>query len=641
MLHTFRFQQHTWLPVGLEKTWRRGRWGFLCTSLACVYPTRLPFRECLDPIFTGTAGPLGPNFLHILTQRVQFYLMVQFSLARGLPTPLGYPSGNVWIPYLRGQQVPWGRIFYIFWHSESSSTLWYSFLWLARFQPHSATPPGMFGSHIYGDSRSNGAEFFTYSDTARPVLPYGTVFFGWRASNPTRLPLRECLDPIFTGTPGPLGPNFLHSLTQRVQFYLMVQFSLASALPTPLDYPSGNVSMPYLRGQQVPWGRIFYIFWHSASSSTLWYSFLWFARFRPHSATLPGMFGSHMYGDSRSLGAKFFTYSDTARPVLPYGTVFLGWRASNPTRLPLRECLDPICTGTAGPLGPNFLHILTHRVQFYLMVQFSLACALPTPLGYASGNVWILYLRGQHVPWGRIFYIFLHSASSSNLWYSFLCLPRFQPHSATPSGMFGSHIYGDSRSLGAELFTYSDTARPVLPYSTVFFASRASNPTRLPIRESLDPICTGTADPWDRIFYIFWHSASSSTLWYSFLWLAPFQPHSATPPGMFGSHMYGDSRLLGAELFTYSDTSRPVLPYGTVFFGSRASNPTRLPLRECFYAIFTGTAGPLGPNFLHILTQRVQFYLTVQFSLARALPTLLGYPSANVWIPYLRGRQVL
>ena len=379
-------------------------------------PTRLPLRECLNPIFTGTAGPLGPNFLHILTQRVQFYLMVQLSLAPALQTPLGYPSGNVWIPYLRGQLVPWGPIFYIFWHTASSSTLWYSFLWLARFQPHSATPPGMFGSHIYGDSRSLGAEFFTYSDPARPVLPYGTVFFGSRASNPTRLTLRECLDPIFTGTAGPLGPNFLHILTQRVQFYLMVQFSLARALPTPLGYPSGNVWIPYLRGQQVPWGPIFYIFWHSASSSTLWYSFLWLARFQPHSATPPGMFGSHIYGDSRSLGAQFFTYPDTARPVVPYGTVFYGSRASNPTRLPLRECLDPIFTGTAGPLGPNFLHILTQRVQFYLMVQFSLARGLPTPLGYPSWNVWIPYLRGKQVPWGRIFYIFWHSASSSTLW---------------------------------------------------------------------------------------------------------------------------------------------------------------------------------------------------------------------------------
>ena len=171
----------------------------------------------------------------------------------------------------------------------------------------------MFGSHIYGDSRSLGAEFFPYSDTARPVLFYGTVFFGSRASNPTRLPLRECLDPIFTGTAGPLGPNFFHILTKR-------------------------------------------------DHSTLWYSFLWLARFQPHSATTPGMFGSHIYGDSRSLGAEFFTYSDTARPVLPDGTVFFGSRASNPTRLPLRECLDPIFTGTAGPLGRNVLYILTQRV---------------------------------------------------------------------------------------------------------------------------------------------------------------------------------------------------------------------------------------------------------------------------------------
>ena len=278
------------------------------------------------------------------------------------------------------------------------------------------------------------------------------------------------------------------------------------------------------------------------------------------------MLGSHTYWGSRSLGAEFFTYSDTAQPVLPYATVFFGSRASTTTRLPLRECFDPIFTGTAGPLGPNVLHILTQRVQFYLMVQFSLARALPTPLGYPSGNVWIPYLRGQQVPWGRIF------------------------------------------------FTYSDTARPVLPYGTVFFGSRASKPTRLPLLECLDPILTGTAGPLGpNFFYIFWHSASSSSLWYSFLWLARFPPHSATPPGMLGSHIYVDSRSLGAEFFTYYDTARPVLSYGTFFFGSRTSNPTRLPLRKCLDPIFTGTAGPLGPNFLHILTQRVQFYLMVQF----------------------------
>ena len=186
------------------------------------------------------------------------------------------------------------------WQSASSSNLWYNLLWFARFQPHPATPPGMCWSHIYGESRSLGAEFLTYSDRACPVLPYGTIYFGSRASNPARP-------------------------------------------------PSGNVLIPYLRGQQVPWGRVFNIFWQGASSSTLWYNLLWLARFQPRSAPPLGKFSSHIYGDSKSLGAAFLTYSERARPVLPYGTIYLGLRASNPVRPPLRECFNPIFTGTASP----------------------------------------------------------------------------------------------------------------------------------------------------------------------------------------------------------------------------------------------------------------------------------------------------
>ena len=85
--------------------------------------------------------------------------MVQFIFFRALPTPPCPPYGNVLIPYLRGEQVQW-------------------------------------------------AEFLTYSDRARPVLPYGTVVFFSLASNPTEPPIRECVDPIFTGRAGPLGPNF-------------------------------------------------------------------------------------------------------------------------------------------------------------------------------------------------------------------------------------------------------------------------------------------------------------------------------------------------------------------------------------------------------------------------------------------------
>ena len=171
--------------------------------------------------------------------------------------------------------------------------------------PPRPPPTVMCWSHIYGESRSLGAEFLTYSDRARPVLPY-------------------------------------------------VQFTLARALPTPPGHPSGNVLIPYLRGEQVPWGRIFNIFWQSASSSTWWYSLFFFARFQPHPAPPTGMCWSHLYGESRSLGAEVLTYSDRARLVLPYGSIYFGSRASNPTRPPLRECVDPIFTGRAVPLGPNF-----------------------------------------------------------------------------------------------------------------------------------------------------------------------------------------------------------------------------------------------------------------------------------------------
>ena len=210
------------------------------------------------------------------------------------------------IPYLPGEQVPLGRIFNIFWQSASSSTLWYNLLWLARFQPHPATPPGMCWSHIYGESRSLGAEFLTYSDRPRPVLPYGTVYFFFARFQPHPAP------------------------------------------------PYGNVLIPYFRGEQVPWGRIFNIFWQSASSYTLWYNLLWLARFHPHPATPPGKWWSDIYGESRCLGAEFVTYSDRARPLLPYGIVSFFRALPTPPSPPLRECVDPIFTGRAGPLGPNF-----------------------------------------------------------------------------------------------------------------------------------------------------------------------------------------------------------------------------------------------------------------------------------------------
>ena len=132
----------------------------------------------------------------------------------------------------------------------------------------------------------------------------------------------------------------------------------------------------------------------------------------PHPANSPGMCLSHIYGESRSLGTKFFTYYDRARPVLPYGTFVLGSRSSNQTR---------------------------------------------TPPGHPTRHVFIPHLR-------------------------------------------------ESRFLGTKFFTYSDRARPVLPYGTFVLGSRASNQTRSPpchpSRHVLIPYLRGEQVPWDQIFYI-------------------------------------------------------------------------------------------------------------------------------------------
>ena len=91
-----------------------------------------------------------------------------------------------------------------------------------------------------------------------------------------------------------------------------------------------------------------------------------------------------------------------------------------------------------------------------------------------------------------------------------------------------------SKSLGAELLTFSDRTRRVLPYGTVYFGSLASHPARPPLRD-------GFLIPYLR---------GSNSVWAKFL--------------------------------TYSDRARRVLPYGTVYFGSLASNPARPPLWEGF-----------------------------------------------------------
>ena len=320
--------------------------------------------------------------------------MVQFTLARALPTPLGPPSGNVLIPYLRRQQVPWGLSFNIFWQSASSSTLWYNLLWLARFQPRSAPPPGMFWSHIYGDSKSLGAEYLTYSDRAHRVLPYGTVYLGSVSSYPARPPLREGFLIPYLRWSKSLGAEFLtySDRARRVVPNGTVFFGSLASNPALPPLREGFLN-PYLRRSNSHWGRMFNIFWQSASSSTLWYSLPWLASFQPRSATAPG---------------RFF-YPIFAGEQVPWGRILnIFWKSASSSTL---------------------------SYSLLWFARFQLRSATP------PGRLFDPIFAGEQVPWGRVLKIFWQSASSSTLWYSLLRLARFQPRSATPPGRFFDPIF--------------------------------------------------------------------------------------------------------------------------------------------------------------------------------------------------------
>ena len=168
------------------------------------------------------------------------------------------------------------------------------------------------------------------------------------------------------------------------------------------------------------------------------------------------------------------------------------------------------------------------------MVQFTLAASFRPSSVTPPGRFFDPIFAGEQVPWGRIFNIFWEGASSSLLLYSLLWLARFEPRSVIPTGRF------------------------------------------------FDPIFAGEQVPWSRILKIFRQSASSSTLWCSLLWLARFHPRSATHQGRFFDPIFAGSKSLGVEFLTYSDRARRVIPYGTVYFGSLASNPARPTLREGF-----------------------------------------------------------
>ena len=112
--------------------------------------------------------------------------MLQFTLARSLLTPLGYPPGRFFDPIFEGSRSPGAE--FLTYSDRSCRFLSYGIVYFRSLASNPARPPlreGFVIPHLC-ESKSLGAGSLKYSDRARRVLPNGIVYFGSLASNPAR-----------------------------------------------------------------------------------------------------------------------------------------------------------------------------------------------------------------------------------------------------------------------------------------------------------------------------------------------------------------------------------------------------------------------------------------------------------------------
>ena len=132
-------------------------------------------REFYNLIFPGGRLRLGPNFLHLIKERMVLYFLVSI-LALSVPGLLGQISEKYKISLFR--------------RGEGASGL-------------------------------NGLAF---SERPLRALPY-VVNFSSLGSKPARPESREFYNLIFPGGRLRLGPNFLHLIKERMVLYLLVSIS--------------------------------------------------------------------------------------------------------------------------------------------------------------------------------------------------------------------------------------------------------------------------------------------------------------------------------------------------------------------------------------------------------------------------------
>ena len=175
-------------------------------------PARQESREFYNLIFPGGRLRLGPNFLHLIKERMVLYFLVSI-LALSVPGLLGQISEKYKVSLFRRGGCVWAQWFGLVRKTAEGSTLCFQFQ-LARFQARSARKPRILQFDFSGGEIASGAQFFAFDKRAYGALPFG-VNFSSLGPRPALPNLREIFNFTFPGVRVRLGSMVWHCQKDR------------------------------------------------------------------------------------------------------------------------------------------------------------------------------------------------------------------------------------------------------------------------------------------------------------------------------------------------------------------------------------------------------------------------------------------
>ena len=280
---------------------------------------------------------LGPNFLHLIKERMVLYLVVSIS-ARSVPGLLGQISEKYKISLFRRGGCVWAQWFGIVRKTAEGSTLCCLFQ-LARFQARSARKHRILQFDFSGGEIASGAQFFAFDKRAHGVsisaravpgllgqisekdftFPWGSSLGQFQLAR-FQAESREFYNLIFPGGRLRLGPNFLHLIKERMVLYFLVSI-LALSVPGLLGQISEKYKISLFRRGGCVWAQWFGLVRKTAEGSTLCCQFQ-LARFQARSARKPRILQFDFSGDEIASGAQFFAFDKRAYGALLFGVNF-------------------------------------------------------------------------------------------------------------------------------------------------------------------------------------------------------------------------------------------------------------------------------------------------------------------------------